>query len=90
MDDICDEVYIFIDINVLSNVFSTLPCPDCLSRAVIFGNTLKKKIGPASFLLLSCKSCASWHEFCTSDVKKGGFEVNKRVVYAMRNIGQGY
>ena len=90
MDDICDEGYRFIDINVLSKVFSMLPCPDCLSHSLVFGDILKKKIGFASFLLLSCKICAWSHEFCTSDVKEGGFEVNKRVVYAMCNIGQGY
>ena len=90
MDDICDEGYRFIDINVLAKVFSMLPCPDCISHSLVFGDILQKKIGFASFLLLSCKSCAWSHEFCTSDVKQGGFEVNKRVVYAMCNIGQGY
>ena len=89
-DDICDEGYRFIDINVLSQVFSMLPCPACLSHSLIFGEILKRKIGFASLLLLSCKSCAWSHECHKSDLKKGGFEVNKLVVYAMRNMGQGY
>ena len=89
-DDICDEGYRFMDINVSSNVFSKLPSTDCLSHSLIFGETLKREIAFASLLLLSCKSCTWSHECHKSDLKKGGFQVNKRVGYAMHNIGQGY
>ena len=79
-----------MDLKMLSNVFSLLLCPDCSSSSLSFGEILKKKIGFASLFVLSCKDCAWSHEFHSSHVMKGGFEVNKRVVYAMRSIGQGF
>ena len=79
-----------MDLKMLSSVFKMLPCPDCFSYSLSFGEILKKKSGFASLLVLSCKDCAWSHEFRSSDAMKGGFKVNKRVVYAMRSIGQGF
>ena len=45
--------------------------------------------GCASYLYLKCSSCEWTTEFFTSKLTKNFYEVNRRMVYAMRSIGCG-
>ena len=80
----------FVDMDILSGVFSIVACPEC-------GNKLKlletKKQGLSFQLQILCEHGCEWsHSFWTSKKKKKvrNFDVNRRMYYAMRRIGNGY
>ena len=82
--------YRFIDVSILSNVFEQLLCPGCSSASLTLTDNFEKKNGCASFLFIDCISCHWNLKFCTSINIQGSYEINKRFVYAMRSVGQGY
>ena len=51
-----------------------------------------RKMGFASLLTIKCKErrCKFKEEFYTSNPVKKTFDINRRIIYAMRNIGQGH
>jgi len=80
---------------LLSLAFSGLKCPSCLQLTLQPSERLSAKKGYASFLLVKCTSsdmCTYEHSFFSSKTtsKDKSFDVNNRIVYAMRNIGQGH
>ena len=82
--------YRFIDLEVLCEAFQALACPECMNTSLCLSDNLAKKNGCANFLLISCSSCGWSHDFYTSKQSKGAFDVNKRIVYGMRIIGNGF
>ena len=82
--------YRFIDVSILSNVFEQLLCPGCSSASLTLTDNFEKKNGCASFLFIECISCHWNLKFCTSINIQGSYEINKRFVYAMRSVGQGF
>ena len=88
--EMCDTGYRMLDIEILSSVFQLLLCPECSSNSLQFGENLRKKNGCASLLVVRCSECLWCHEFYSSQKIRGGFEVNQRLVYGMRNIGHGF
>ena len=82
--------YRFIDLEILCKVVQALACPVCMNTSLCLYDDVAKKNGCANFLLISCRSCGWSHDFYTSKQNKGRFEVNTRIVYGMRVIGNGF
>ena len=57
--------------------------------SIILSEVSFKRKGCSSCLRLFCTSCGWNHSFYTSKKVKKHFEVNRRLVYGMRSIGQG-
>ena len=64
-------------------------CPSCSKPGFKLSEHIDKRKGLASLLFVSC-TCGYQYEFRTSAVYDHSYDVNKRMVYAMRNCGQGY
>ena len=81
--------YRIIDVDILGNIFKSMPCKECLECKLELVEDDTTRMGSASCLSLTCSSCGYSEEFYTS--KKAGhcFEVNRRMVYGMRSIGCG-
>ena len=82
------------DISILATVFESLPCPSCKRVALSLEEDEDAKMGLASLLILKCTGgkCSFTRQFYTSAKiqNKQAFEVNRRAVLAMRNIGVGH
>ena len=73
-------------------------CPECSHTSLTLRERLESKKGVASHLVVKCSMCHYVREFYTSNTtqkendKQGAnsFDVNNRIVYAMRACGQGY
>jgi len=79
-----------IDMSLLSDVFNLLSCPECHGKSLLLTESIAKKKGSASYFMLSCESCKFKHEFCTSKTVGKCYEVNIRLTYAMRSIGNSH
>lgn len=83
-----------VDISVLATVFESLPCPSCKRGVLSLKEDEASKMGLASLLVLKCTrgKCSFTCQFYTSGKirNKQAFEVNRRAVLAMRNIGVGH
>ena len=78
-----------IDMEILSQVFTGLPCSSCFEFELQVTEEHVKRKGLASCLVLRCASCRWENEFYTSKRNGCSFEVNRRLVYSMRTIGCG-
>ena len=81
--------YRILSLEILSNVLKQVACQNCGESCLYLEEDCKRRQGCSSFLSLVCSSCDWKHCFYTSKKTKKGFEVNKRLVYGMRLIGQG-
>ena len=83
--------YRIVDMDLLTPVIALLCCPECQTTSSLrLHESFKEKMGFASLLTISCQICTFKHEFYSSKQHLKSFDINRRVVYAMRNIGQGY
>ena len=82
--------YRFMDMNLLGLVFSVVSCPRCKLQSLTM--TQNKKQGLAFEMSLSCsdKSFGWCHTFWTSKKRSKHYDVNRRIYYSMRRIGNGY
>ena len=76
----------FMDLGVLGNVFQLFACPDCCEKGLALYEIPNRKMGCASCLQLQCLTCGWIHDFYTSAKSSTGYNVNIRLVYAMRCI----
>ena len=88
--------YRLIDVHILDSVISAFKCPGCTEQLLTLKERLEKKKGLASSLEIICSRCGYNDKFYTSRTLpyegKGGksFDVNARIIYAMRACGQGH
>ena len=88
--------YRLIDVHILDSVISAFKCPGCTEQLLTLKEQLEKKKGLASSLEIICSRCGYNDNFYTSRTLpyegKGGksFDVNARIIYAMRACGQGH
>ena len=83
--------YRIMDVEILSDIFCELNCPSCNTNKLKLHERLNQKKGLASLLVLNCNECDYEREFYSSQLCRDKFfDVNTRIVYAMRSIGQGY
>ena len=81
--------YRVIDMEVLSSIIKDLGYPQCHQEKLAMTENIKQKKGLSSMLVLNC-SCGYVREFYSSNVCGKGYDVNRRMVYVMRSIGQGH
>ncbi len=81
----------FIDINCLQIMISFLNCPECSQKSVTVQENSSNRMGCCLELYLKCKNCGFMSEACFTSKRQGQFfEVNRRLVYAMRQSGCGH
>ena len=80
-----------LDMEILAEVISSFSCPSC-NQPINLKEDFSNKRGLASMLIVSCEMCSYEKKIFTSRTctDKGYFEVNHRMVYAMRACGQGH
>lgn len=81
--------YRIIDMAILSIMFKMLPCKECFDRELTLVDDITQRMGCASCLALQCNTCGWTETFYTSERVGHYFQVNRRMVYAMRSIGCG-
>jgi len=83
--------YRFVDMELLSELFQQMVCKECgdLSGLVLEDKPRERK-GSASHLRIRCEACGWVYAFDTSKKVQHTFDINRRLVYAMRSIGQGH
>lgn len=74
---------------ILNVIFKMLPCKECFECQLTLVDDYSKRMGCASYLSLQCKSCTWTEVFYTSEKVGHYFQVNRRMVYAMRSVGCG-
>ena len=80
-----------MDIELLSNVFHLFTCPSFHCQTISLTEKCTKKKGVAYAFAIIFSSCDFEHEFYSSVMlQNGALDVNKRIVYSMRSIGQGH
>ena len=77
-----------VDLEILSNIFSLLPCPECHQSTITLMENNQNKHGFASQLKVFCENCGWKEEFFTSGKGSKAFDVNRCFVYAMRSLGK--
>ena len=82
--------YKVIDMKILSNVFSMLLCPIYQCETLVLHEDSSKKHGLCSSLYLKCMKWEYKNDFLTSEKFGRSFEINQRIVYFMRSLGQRY
>ena len=94
--------YRLFDMDILKNLICSLACPECSMTMLDFVEQFNMKKGLASYVSIVCKHCnysrnsytskTFFPSFEKSKSTKGmkSFEVNMRMVYAMRNNGTDY
>ena len=80
--------YRLIDMELLSELFQQMPCIECGKSCLILEENPRERHGCASHLRLRCDECGWVYTFYTSKKVKQCFDVNRRLVYAMRSIGE--
>ena len=81
--------YRLMDMEILANVFSLICCQECGEQNIQLSEISFRRHGCASCLRLLCLSCGWNHCFYSSKKISRFYEVNRRLVYGMRTIGQG-
>jgi hypothetical protein len=80
--------YRIIDSELLAKVISQLLCPECKNPVSLTENKALRK-GLASNLLIACV-CGFDLNFETSKKAKKSYDINNRIIYTMRTLGQGH
>ena len=82
--------YRFIDMEILGELFQQIVCQECGGSCLVLEDKPTERKGSASLLRVRCEKCGWVYTFYTSKRIHHGFDVNRRLVYAMRSIGQGH
>lgn len=84
-----NSYYILFYVQSLQNLLAMVACTECSmceSMYIVCDNSMRK--GWASRLALCCKFCGHTTDYVYTSPKQGySFEVNRRMVYGMRQIG---
>ena len=79
-----------VDMAILNDTISSLRCAECGNFTLtLIENSFKRK-GCASYLRILCENCGWKKEDYSSKKQTQCFEVNRRLVYAMRSLGKGH
>lgn len=84
--------YRLVEMSILSNIFKSFACPECYHCELVLQEQKSKKKGFSSYLSVVCSNCNYSRHFNTSKTAgvNGGYDINRRMVYAMRSCGVGY
>ena len=81
--------YRFVSMEILAEAFQQTCCAECGSSGIMLSEITFKRKGCSSCLRLLCTKCGWKHCFYTSKKIQKYFEVNRRLVYGLRTVGQG-
>ena len=82
--------YRIIDTYILNSVFAKLLCPVCKQMKLFLKDNVNKNKGVAPSLTVVCSRCDAKNNFFTSSMANRTYDINNRIVYAMRSCGQGF
>ena len=83
--------YGFVDMEILSVGFQQMVLKECGNSAgLVLEDNPRKRKGSASHLRVRCETCGWVYTFYASKKVQHSFDVNARLVYAMRSMGQGH
>ena len=81
----------FLDMEILAGIIEVVCCPVCKRNDVRLCEQLSRKQGICSLLQIKCGYCKiDIKEVFTSKQNEKSFEINQRIIYTMRVLGQGY
>lgn len=80
--------YRFIDMEILSELFQQMVCKECGGSCLVLEDKPTERKGNASHLRVRCEKCGWVYTFYTLKKIHHGFDVNRRLVYDMRSVGQ--
>lgn len=91
-NSITNNYGMYFDSDCLQNIISIMACPDCKSCGTIkVANNDQVRFGWAMTLTLSCDYCGFLSDGMRCSKKQGkAYEINRRLVYGMRQIGCGF
>ena len=75
---------------ILTKVIAELRCPRCNADNLKLHEIFSKKAGLTSCLVVKCNCDSYGREFLTSAECNKSYDINYRIIYSMRTIGQGY
>ena len=85
--------YRIVDMEILASVFADLLCPNWDTASLVLCDRVSARKGLSSLLYLKCQTrfCLYVKEFSTSTSNVDrSYDVNKRMIYTMRTLGQGH
>lgn len=87
----CNGQVFFMDLECLNVLFSTVHCPACSTSNLSVSDDPAKRMGCSLELYFTCAACGYVSERQHSSKRCDKvFEVNRRLVYGMRQIGCGF
>ena len=89
------EGYRLFGMGIFSKLVGDLLCPDCCDSQLYVSTDISKRKGLASHVSMKCTCGYTRSEYTSTIIQKQGkgvkaFDVNMRIVYAMRSCGPGY
>ena len=82
--------YRFFDMDIMSNIVAIVACPHCCCLSLTLLEIKKQGLAFQLKLICTGDNC-TWSYICwTSKKKSRNFDVNRRIFYSMRRIGNGY
>lgn len=82
--------YRFVDLELLSEFIQEVCCKECGKSCLTIEDNPQERKGCASHLRSRCRACGWVYTFYTSKKQGQSFDVNRRLVYVMRSLGEGY
>ena len=82
--------YRIIDTDILNSDFAKLLGPVCKQMKLFLKHNVNKKKGLASSLTVVCSRCDAKNNFFISSMANRTYNINNRIVYAMRSSGKGF
>lgn len=79
-----------MDISLLNDIIGALPCPNCIVHDLRLIEQKSKNGFASEFSLICSATCGYEKDFSSSKKCGKGYEVNRRMVYSMRQVGVGY
>ena len=76
--------YRFVDVEILTDLIKMLCCPECNENRLLLHENFHKKKGFVSLMFIKCVKCDFCLEFCNSKSADQGYDINRRIIYAMR------
>lgn len=77
-----------LDLEILAGIFAELSCPKCNSCKLVLEED--SRYGLCSHFVLKCENCEFVKGFASSKKTVNEAEINKRLVYGMRQVGKGF
>ena len=82
--------YRFVDVEILSDIITLLCCPNCERSGLTLHENFSKMKGFSTLLLIKCDFGFEKEFYLSQHTTAKTHVINRRIIYTMRSIGQGY